>query len=247
MIYYGGNITEVNSIEEKIVELVLNDIQEKRLNPDEKLKSENEMAAIHKVPRLTIRKAYNKLAEMGYIYKKPGIGSFVSRKRIKIELSLSGKVSFSEKMKSLGYNYMSKNTGIEKIQGDTEINTHLNIDTSENVYKISRVRYINEIPIAVHTSYVSEKLFPDIKRDGKKIESLFSYYKQKGYSSFESSSSNLSIVYPTIQEQELIKCPNLVPLLKLETCCISAECKTVLDYSVNKYRSDCFTYIIKTV
>lgn len=90
------------SDEIKIVDKLLSLIAAGKYKVHDRLPSENEIADKYEVPRITARKAYETLKEMGYIYKKQGKGSYVKDRSRQIELVLTGDVSFSQKMKEKG-------------------------------------------------------------------------------------------------------------------------------------------------
>ena len=74
----------------EIVDKLVSLIASGQYNAYDKLPSENEIADQYKVPRNTARKAYERLEELGYMYKKQGKGSYVKDRYKQIELVLSG-------------------------------------------------------------------------------------------------------------------------------------------------------------
>jgi GntR family transcriptional regulator len=227
-----------------LVDTLISEIREGKYKPNDKLPSENELADLYKVPRMVIRKVYERLQELGYIFSKQGKGSYVQNQKLQIPLILTGDVSFSEKMNELKYESKTINLSCEKIPYDSSIYHTLQANREDAVFKISRLRIVEDCPIAVHTSYLSQVLFENIEKDGKEIHSIFHYYRQQGYTDFQSTRSQLSVVFPSKVEQDVLKCPSLVPLLLLESGCVDQNTGTVLEYSKIMYRSDCFTYVI---
>ncbi|WP_257349647.1 GntR family transcriptional regulator [Pseudalkalibacillus decolorationis] len=227
-----------------LVDQILLHINKGKFAANQKLPSEHELADQFRVPRMIVRKAYERLQELGYIYSMQGKGSFVKDRKKQIPLVFSKDVSFSEKMRELYSDYYSENVGCEPIPYHTEIYPSLSTDKDEQVYKIRRLRFLGKLPIALHTSYISESLFQDIGELGNTITSMFEYYRSKGYTDVYSEKSILSVIFPTEFEREILQCSSLVPLLLLESRCLDRETGTVLEVSKIRYRSDCFTYII---
>lgn len=62
--------TEIDIFDKLVYQIVSGQYQ-----AHDKLPSENETADKYQVPRITARKAYEKLEELGYVYKKQGKGS----------------------------------------------------------------------------------------------------------------------------------------------------------------------------
>ena len=62
----------------KLMEDLRQQIMEGKLNPGEKLPSENELSAQYQVSRQTVRKALSILENAGYVYPVHGRGTFCS-------------------------------------------------------------------------------------------------------------------------------------------------------------------------
>lgn len=231
-------------IETQIIDDIMHQIVSKSMEHGKKLPSENELATKYKVPRMTVRKALTKLEERGYIYSKQGKGRYLKEESIQIQLHLTGKTSFTDKMRQSGYELKTENVVCEKISYNEQIYQSLNLNKEDSVFKVARIRYINEEPIAIHSSFVSETTFPRIAQDGPKIESMFAYYRNLGYKEFTSKKSLLSITFPTSSEQHLLSCKSMVPLIVVESDCIDVDSNKVLEHTKILYRSDKFKYDI---
>ncbi|WP_308892236.1 GntR family transcriptional regulator [Candidatus Desulfosporosinus nitrosoreducens] len=228
----------------EIVDKLMFLISSGKYSAHDRLPSENEIAGKYKVPRITARKAYERLEELGYIYKKQGKGSYVKDRSRHIELVLSGDVSFSRKMLEKGYNFQSNTIFCKEIGYNKKIYTCLENKEGDRVFKIGRLRYIDQQPIALHISYVAKSVFADIDLVGANISSMFDYYSSKGYREFSSKPSVLSVSFPTESQRKLLDCPHLIPLLVLESGCMEKMSGRVLEYTKIFYRSDCFSYVI---
>ncbi|WP_336497410.1 GntR family transcriptional regulator [Psychrobacillus sp. FJAT-51614] len=231
-------------METQIIDDIMYRIVSRSMEHGEKLPSENELATKYKVPRMTVRNALTKLEERGYIYSKQGKGRYLKEEAMQIQLHLTGKTSFTDKMKQAGYELKTENFVCEKIDYNEQIYKILNLNKEESVFKVARIRYINEEPIAIHSSFVSETMFPRIAEDGPNIESMFAYYRNLGYKEFTSKKSLLSITFPTSNEQKLLSCKSMVPLIVVESDCIDVASNKVLEHTKILYRSDKFKYDI---
>ena len=230
--------------ETQILDELMEKIVSKQFIAGEKLPSENELANRYAVPRMTVRAALIKLEERGYILSKQGKGRFLKEESMQIQLHLTGKVSFTEKMEQAGYALETRLIDCEKIAYEEKIYSILECGQQDNVYKVSRIRFIDGQPIAIHNSFVSERMFPEIAIEGPGIRSMFAYYRQHGYTEFAGSKTLLSIAFPTSAEQQLLQCKSMVPLLMVENDCIDAVSGKVLEHSRILYRSDKFKYDI---
>ena len=228
----------------KIIDDILKQIDSKILLPGKKLPSESELVERYRVPRMTVRSALVKLEERGIVYSIQGKGRYLKEKSKQIQLQLTGKISFTDKMEQFGYDLTTKNISFTPIHYDEKIFTVLNAKKTDIVFQIGRLRMIDNEPIAIHNSFVREANFPKLHENGNEIKSMFNYYRKHGYDNFSSRQSILSVTFPTVEEQQLLVCKSMVPILVLETDCIDTRSKKVLEYTKILYRSDKFNYDI---
>lgn len=235
-----------NQTENLIIDKLISEINDEKYKANEKLLSENELADFYKIPRIIARNVYETLEAMGYIYSIQGKGRYLKEKLQYIEIHLKGDESFSKKMRDTGRNMVTKNIFLKKMNYNKKIYEELGVNKNDEIYKVGRLRIIDKIPSAIHVSYLAKSVFKNIAERGKDIESIFRYYECNGYSEFNSCKSIISISFPTEEEREILECPNLVPLLRLETNCIDNKSKKVLEYTKIIYRGDIFKYIISS-
>ncbi|MCD5414027.1 MAG: GntR family transcriptional regulator [Clostridiales bacterium] len=81
----------------KIVDDIVESIRNGEYAVDGQLASENKLTKIYSSTRHDVRKAYERLTEMGYVYSKQGKGHYYKSKHDRIELLLEGDTSFTEK------------------------------------------------------------------------------------------------------------------------------------------------------
>ena len=134
---------------EKITDILIKEFENQNYEKDEKMPSENNMAIRFCVARTEIRRAYEQLKDMGYIYSIQGCGSFFSGKKEKIKLIISDNQSFTEKMKALGVSYETKNMGCEEMKDHSALGEMgravRDFSKQEKVYKLSRLRMIDGV------------------------------------------------------------------------------------------------------
>lgn len=130
---------------EQILDIMIREIRKQTYGKDQKIPTENEMAARFGVNRSEIRRVYKRLKELGYIYSIRGCGSFYSGKRLRVPLSLVSGMSFSRKMEELGLPYHTENIEARTIQYNPNIYENIGAGPEESIWKISLLRYVNEI------------------------------------------------------------------------------------------------------
>ena len=233
---------------EKITDILIKEFENQNYKKDEKMPSENNMAIRFCVARTEIRRAYEQLKDMGYIYSIQGCGSFFSGKKEKIKLIISDNQSFTEKMKALGVSYETKNMGCEEVKDHAALGEMgravRDFSKQEKVYKLSRLRMIDGEPAAIHISYLSGRVFPNLSKDGRKITSLFSYMKEWGYDDFQNKDYQLSVIAPDQKERKMLQMKGYNSCLVLNAKCIENESGRILEISRTIYRGDRFIFVL---
>ncbi|WKA46006.1 GntR family transcriptional regulator [Geobacillus zalihae] len=77
----------------QIRQYIMDNIQQKKWKPNDKIPSENELAEQFKVSRITVKKALDSLVEEGIIYRIQGRGSFVAKEEDSENIIYQNKVS----------------------------------------------------------------------------------------------------------------------------------------------------------
>ncbi len=226
---------------EMIADTLIKEFQNDKYTKGEKMPSENKMAVRFQVPRSEIRKAYERLKELGYVYSMQGYGSFFSGKREKIRLSMSDE-SFSKKMRDMGLNFETQNAGCRRISGDSLIHTMLDVDFDEPVYKITRLRILDGEPAAIHISYLPEDLFPRIAEDGRTLTSVYDYIHSCGYTHLRTDNAQLTVSSLSKKERTLLGVKGYAPCLVLTCKCVTDPAGTVVEVARTIYRSDKFIF-----
>ena len=203
--------------------------------------SENKMAVRFGVTRTEIRKAYERLKELGYVYSMQGYGSFFSGKRDKIHLFMNDE-SFSQKMASLNLPLETQNIGCQRLRDDSLLHTMLGVGSREPVYKITRLRILDDEPAAIHISYLPEKLFPQIASKGSGITSVYAYMHGCGYTELRSENSQLTVSPLGKKERTLLNIKGYAPGLVLTSRCVSRPSGTIVEIARTIYRSDKFIF-----
>ncbi|SKB01239.1 GntR family transcriptional regulator [Caloramator quimbayensis] len=119
----------------------------------DKIPTEKELMDEYNVGRATVREALSKLVNEGYLYKKQGIGTFVARTQP--SLGFEPLISLTYSLNARGIN--PKNIPVENIKmaPDKATLKRLKWKSQYDCYYIKRIRYAENIPIAVEESYFS--------------------------------------------------------------------------------------------
>jgi GntR family transcriptional regulator len=134
-------------------------IEQRVLGPDDVLPPERQLAADLDVSRITVRKAIDLLAAEGYLVKRQGSGNFVCAR---IDKNFAKLTSFTEDMQARGRTVRS--VWLKRTAGTVSPEESLKLALSPGtaVYRLNRVRYADDAPMAVEMATVVAAFLPSL-------------------------------------------------------------------------------------
>lgn len=145
-------------VKEYIIEKIDNDIWK----PDDKIYSENKLYEMFDISRNTAKKAIEDLVQEGILYRVQGKGTFVSMP--KIEQSLSAFYSFNQVLTQKGLKPRDVVLDIKIVEAPRKVLKELNLEKGAYVVTLQRLRYANDEPIILETSYLSKSLVNNVDK-----------------------------------------------------------------------------------
>ena len=147
-----------------------------RINSDEfavgdLLPTERQLMQEYQVSRVSIRKAIEELVALKLIEKRRGSGTYVTHKAIIHQLNpLRGGLEWAQHE---GVVLPNQILASPNLYADSEIANQLNLDTTDRVYQIKRLRIYDDRPQIFEESYMPVALFPELSirvLEGSKFE-----------------------------------------------------------------------------
>jgi GntR family transcriptional regulator len=204
----------------------------------EKLPSERELIELFKVSRITATAAIQELVQNGLAYRKKGKGTFVSRPRI---VGLSSFGSFSSDILQRGMTPSSRILELTSVPAEQDLMTHLGLEAGERCIKLSRVRYANDAPVAIETTYLPEKLVPGLGNEDLEKGSLFAVLL-KSYGLHPSWSEGIfEAVSATPEQAELLNLKPGASVLLVHRVTVDNN-DVPLEWAYSIYRADSFSF-----
>lgn len=144
----------------RVKRLVTNAINDGTLKSGDAIPSERDVAGLLNVSRVTVRKAFTELVNEGALTQKRGSGTYVGNSTQRLEHSLSRLTSFTEDMRLRGFKTQSR--WLSRV---TELATpaetlKLSLSPSDRVTRLKRLRFANEMPMAIEEAVVPERFLP---------------------------------------------------------------------------------------
>jgi GntR family transcriptional regulator len=155
----------------QIRDILIEKINSGELKSGSQLPSERDISDTYNISRMTARNALTQLVDLGYAYRVKGKGTFVRLPNFERDfVKLSG---FSQMLRSKGIKPSNKIVKSGIIEADKKIASLLETTIGTKVYEIVRVRYGDNIPLALEYSYLPVSLYDDLLQYDFENNSLY--------------------------------------------------------------------------
>ncbi len=141
---------------EQVKQSVLALIERDGLVPGDRLPTEMELLDRFRVSRITVSRALRELTEAGLIERRQGVGTFVARPKVLVDLQRLK--SFSEDMLLRGFRPGGRILRIAEVTPPKEVQRALHVKANARLQVIVRLRAANREPIGLHEAYLHPHL-----------------------------------------------------------------------------------------
>jgi GntR family transcriptional regulator len=131
---------------------------------------ESELCSIYHVSQITARQALDNLVSDGLIYRQRGRGTFVAQPAI--ETSLTRIVSFTEDMRSRGYEAGSRVFFSGIVAASPAIAQRLRIEPGEKLAQLHRQRFADGQPLSIEQASLVHRYCPGVLEQDYESKSL---------------------------------------------------------------------------
>ncbi|XJZ26445.1 GntR family transcriptional regulator [Bacillota bacterium Lsc_1132] len=237
MINKNSPIPIYYQLEEHIREL----IEKGELRPGDPLPAEREYAEKYQISRMTVRQAFTKLVNDGYLYRLQGKGTFVAER--KIEQALQGLTSFTEDMKARGLMPGSQLIHFEIIPATSAIANQLSIQEYGPVYEIKRIRLADNVPMALETTYISANLMKGLTEEIVN-QSLYAYMEEQLKLRIDHASQVIESSIANQSEASYLKIKKGAPVMLIQRNTFLHD-GTPVEFVKSIYRADRYKFMIQ--
>src|SRR5690625_208200 len=156
---------------------IIKKIQNNEYNVNDQLPPETELIAFYGVSRTTIRRTVDTLVHEGYLKVKRGVGTFIKKPNVNL-WDLAELRSFNDEVNRQGLAGKTEMINMEVVETN---------DTLENIfgdgyqfyYKLDRLRYIEDKPSILVTTFIPKDLAPNINKFNFSKVSLYDTLKNE--------------------------------------------------------------------
>ncbi|MFH1926860.1 MAG: GntR family transcriptional regulator [Chloroflexota bacterium] len=224
--------------------IILEMMQSGELKPHEPIPTESELVQRYGLSRTTVRQAVGNLVKGGYLYRKRGKGTFVSRP--KQQHGLEKLTSFSEDMRSRGMKPSSEVLKLEIVKASGHTTERLEIAEGTPVWKIARLRFADGEPMCIQTSYIPTGLVRDIEiADVDGEGSLYELLENKYHLSLREADETLDAALAWPEEARLLGIQRGAPLMVRKRITFLADGRPV-EFVTTYYRADRYRCMFHT-
>ncbi|MFN2128865.1 MAG: GntR family transcriptional regulator [Anaerolineales bacterium] len=203
------------SLADQVYEIIVKDISDGTYPPGSLLPSENKLAEQFNVSRPTIRSAFARLAERGYVKRQRGVGTFVAESP-SIMNPLYQLLDVGERISARGLVPGFSQLKSEIIEADQEISKKLQIELGSPVLYLHKIFTANKEPIILFVNYIPVSVFDQ----SLTIEQALQPGVTEPFFEFFASQCNHSIMYLTsIINPDVVKNCNLPDVFVFDDPC----------------------------
>ena len=203
--------------------------------PGAQLPTEQELSRIFQVNRHTAREAIKELKNEGLVFGVRGKGNCVSSD--KIIYRLSRKVRFSQNILEANLTPGTQLLDAREIEAGTQLAAKLRIKPTDQVLALQILRFANEFPFCLATSYLPAERFAGLKALIKGSFSLYTLLKEHFQIEPIRHESLFEVALPDAREMQLLQISSRNPLLLVRSISCDQKRQPV-EYVMTRMRGD---------
>lgn len=205
---------------ELIADDIRRNIEDGSLGPGERLPTVVELCEIYGVSKATVRKAMERLTELGLVSSRRGSGTFV--KNVVDEGQDTLYLGVTDKAAGFTAEHAGDKAEVTSIVYDfsivippKEVARRLDMAPDDFAYYDVRVRCLDGVPVVIERTYMPLDLVPGLKRHHLE-GSIYRYLREDLGLTLKSFHRILRAVAATAEEAERLNCEKGAPLFEIE-------------------------------
>ncbi|UPR32791.1 phosphonate utilization transcriptional regulator PhnR [Vibrio crassostreae] len=144
----------------KIKDVIVEQIESEMLTPRQKLPAERKLAESFDTTRVTLREALSSLEAEGRIYREDRRGWFISPAPLRYDPTQT--LNFTNMALSQNRKPKTELVAAKGMLATKEATRLLELQPFSDVYRVDRVRYLEDRPVVYVTNYIRPELFPNL-------------------------------------------------------------------------------------
>ncbi|MBZ0303622.1 MAG: GntR family transcriptional regulator [Anaerolineae bacterium] len=220
----------------QVIDVLKDGISRGEWRVGDQLPGEQVLCEMFDVSRTVIRQALQSLTQEGLIVRRKGRGTYVAEPKISENLAqrLTG---FYEDMVSQGYVPVSQVLKQRAIPASAKVASYLEIPPGTEVLEIERLRFVQDEPLVLVTTYLPYNLCPDLLHLDLTHQSLYAILHDQCNLTIVRGRRILQAVQSNEHEASLLKVKKSFPLIMLDSVSY-LKTGTPIEYYHALHRSD---------
>lgn len=223
---------------QQIVDQVRTLIKKNRLKPGQTFCSEGDMARTLAISKMPVRQAFQKLRSEGLLViakgKRPVIGSG------RVPWNFQQLRGFSEEMKRRGLIPSARLLSLEIEEPELDVAQALKLTPGERIYRIKRLRFVNDEPVALVTSYLPARIFAGIDRQDMEKQSMYRIFEDTYRRKLQWAEEVIGATDAGEEEARVLEAKVGSPVLIIKETTYDHQ-DVAIEYSVSLLRGDRYT------
>lgn len=220
----------------QLMQVLQSEIESGSRPADSAIPSEHELCRMFNVSRTVVRQALGDLVAKGLLYRVKGKGTFVAPSKLN-ERFVQRSDGFYGDMTSRGFSVRSSVLEQCVAEPPSNVRDHLGPALSGLVIKIERLRFVNEEPMQLVTTYIPHDLCPDLVAADLTTCSLYDLLRTRYSLTVASGTRVLEAVLAQRPICTLLGVNKGAPLLKMESVSYLRDGRP-LEYYIAWHRGD---------
>lgn len=200
----------------QLIEILKGHIDRQVWQPGDQIPGETELCEAYGVSRTVVRQALREMVLNGLIIRRKGKGTFVAEPKISESLvqKLTG---FYQDMVERGLEPVTKVLHQKVVPANEKVAGYLEIPLKTKVIDIRRLRYVNDEPIVIVTTYIPYQLCPKLATIDLSKRSLYDFLEKECGLFVSRGRRFIEAVPASSSEAKLLGLEQKAPLIMLDS------------------------------
>jgi GntR family transcriptional regulator len=200
----------------QLMDILKEQIRTAKWLPGDQIPGEQELCSIYNVSRTVVRQALLELELDGVINRRKGKGTFIAEPKISEGL-VQNLTGFYQDMIERGLKPVTNVLHQIVVPATEKVALFLAIQPGTEVIDIQRLRYINDEPIQLVTTYIPYAVFPPLATVDLTDRSLYAFLEKEGGIFLTRGRRYIEAVLANETEADLLDIERGAPLLMLDS------------------------------
>ena len=200
----------------QLIDVLKEKISKGDWKPGDRIPSEPELCQTYGVSRTVVRQALGEIERDGMIIRRKGKGTFVAEPKI-MESLVQKLTGFYQDMVDRGYTPITKVLTHEVQPASPKIANYLGLAPGTPVFCIERLRFVEDVPIVLVTTYIPYQLCPRLGEYDLSNLSLYSILEKEFGLMISRGRRTIEAVAANKREAQLLRVEESDPLLLLNS------------------------------